>query len=100
MSNGYYHKDMLPFVYLWIAMLMTCTFLMHVQVMIRFFSSLLPFFWFMGHIVRESSSRSSQDTFGKSEGILRNIWASLLLKYFFLAATVHTILFACFYPPA
>jgi GPI mannosyltransferase 2 len=89
-QEGFFRDELLPFIYLWAFKLAMCCFIMHVQVMIRFFSSLPIFFWFIAHLQVQS---------GQQKG--RHIISSdFVIKYFVVALTVHTILFACFYPPA
>ncbi|CEP18496.1 hypothetical protein [Parasitella parasitica] len=49
-ANGDYHSPKLAvFMYLWTFLLLFATTSMHVQVIIRFFTSVPPFYWFVGN---------------------------------------------------
>lgn len=62
---------------------------MHVQVIIRFFTSLPPFYWFVGHVwINGFEKKVNERT------------ANVILGYFVLYGLTGVILFANFLPPA
>lgn len=77
------HSRLLPFFYLWAFMLFMVTTLMHVQVILRFFTCLPPLYWTMAEIL-------------KVESIKRKI----LVSYLLIWSLVGIVLFSNFYPPA
>ncbi|RCH78949.1 hypothetical protein CU098_000201, partial [Rhizopus stolonifer] len=77
------------FMYLWLFLLFFATTSMHVQVIIRFFTSLPPFYWYVGHVWIEG--------FGSNK---RPFMAQLILGYFVLYGLVGIVLFSSFLPPA
>jgi phosphatidylinositol glycan class V len=62
---------------------------MHIQVIIRFFTSLPPLYWFVGNLWIK----------GFIEG-KNTFWANVVLAYFVLYGLVGIVLFSSFLPPA
>ncbi|RUS28969.1 GPI mannosyltransferase 2 [Jimgerdemannia flammicorona] len=84
-----YHTNarLLPFVYLWLVLVLYCVTNMHVQVITRFFSSVPGVYWFVAEVWS-----GAQEKHG---------WADkVMTRYFVLYAMVGVILFANFFPPA
>lgn len=85
-------KKLLPFLYLWGFLLAYATTCMHVQVIIRFFTSLPPLYWITAQIW--------MDGFKKSASKQRQWLAQSVLSYYVLYGLVGIVLFAAFLPPA
>lgn len=75
--------------YLWLFLLVFVTTNMHIQVIIRFFTSLPPLYWFVGHLWIK----------GFNEG-KNTLWANVVLGYFVLYGLIGIVLFSSFLPPA
>ena len=91
-NSEYLSDDVLPFVYLWTVMLFLCVTTMHVQVILRFFTSVPPLFWFLGHLFGKHSSKNNPNY----QGLLRKF----IFYYFVAYPSIGAILFANFLPPA
>lgn len=85
-------KKLLPFLYLWGFLLAYATTCMHVQVIIRFFTSLPPLYWITAQIW--------MDGFTKSASKQQQWLAQGVLSYYVLYGLVGIVLFAAFLPPA
>ncbi|KAI9027620.1 GPI mannosyltransferase 2 [Phycomyces nitens] len=89
--HPYTAKKAAVYMYLWAALLVYTTTFMHIQVIIRFFTSLPPLYWFTAHLW----------TNGLESSIAKDRWVSKgLLSYFVLYGLVGTVLFSTFLPPA
>ncbi|CAO3671837.1 unnamed protein product [Rhizopus stolonifer] len=80
-TMGFHSSSVLVYMYLWLFLLCYVLTSMHVQVIIRFFTSLPPFYWYVGHLLEQNK-------------------ANLVLGYFVLYGLVGIILFSNFLPPA
>lgn len=90
----YSNIRILPFIILWIFMLLYCVFMMHVQVITRFFCCSLPcVFWYSAQLFEDNYVHPGNDNGEK------NICAALL-KYFLIYNLIGIVLFNNFYPPA
>ena len=81
--SAYYSNGNMPFIVLWIFMLATCTLVMHIQVITRFFSALPPLYWYASHLI-----------------LSRHSLTRAILGFSLAYGYIGTVLFACFYPPA
>ena len=77
-------NEALPFVYLWLLMTFVVSTLMHVQVILRFFTCLPPLYWLMGEVLALSSQSLKR----------------LLLGYLVFYSLIGAVLYTNFYPPA
>ncbi|KAI9483526.1 MAG: GPI mannosyltransferase 2 [Benjaminiella poitrasii] len=91
-NPGYFNSSLLVYMYLWICLLIFVTTEMHVQVIIRFFTSLPPLYWFVGHLWIKG--------FSGAKGSIVSYIAQLVLSYLVLYGLIGIILFAAFLPPA
>jgi phosphatidylinositol glycan class V len=73
-------------VYLWLMMTIVVSTMMHVQVILRFFTCLPPLYWFMGDVLTNSSISKS----------LKRV----LLGYLIFYSLIGVVLYTNFYPPA
>ncbi|CAO3642966.1 unnamed protein product [Cunninghamella echinulata] len=80
------------FMYLWTFLLFYSVTCMHVQVIIRFFTSLPPLYWYIGYLFNQGFQ--SKATF------YQQILSNGILYYFVIYGLISTILFASFLPPA
>ncbi|KAI9281083.1 GPI mannosyltransferase 2 [Sporodiniella umbellata] len=80
---GFHHSSLSVYMYLWLFLLFYVLTTMHVQVIIRFFTSLPPLYWYVGHLLEKNQKG-----------------AQIVLGYFVLYGLVGTVLFANFLPPA
>ncbi len=87
-QKGYTSSKTLAYVYLWTILLFICTTSMHVQIMPRFFSSLPCLYWFVAHVLVQ---------YRRDHGIKHVHW---IVWYFVIYASVGTVLFINFLPPA
>ncbi|KAI8052422.1 GPI mannosyltransferase 2 [Syncephalis plumigaleata] len=123
-SNLYFSSKALPFIYLWVILLLYGFTSMHVQVITRFFSSMPTVFWYAAHICLELGSPSLHHTTPSSTSSLTapdtaNNGAALnehhvmyhhwqkstflsraLLMYFVGYGLCGVVLFSNFFPPA
>lgn len=83
----YFSSSLLPFIYLWAAMTFLVSTMMHVQVILRFFTCLPPLYWFLAHFLVTPSKKTAMCSSG-------------LLIYWVFYPLVGAVLFANFYPPA
>ncbi|KAG0174940.1 hypothetical protein DFQ28_003636 [Apophysomyces sp. BC1034] len=90
-SNTYTTNKAAVHMYLWAFLLFYAVTSMHVQVIIRFFTSLPPLYWFVAHLWIKG--------FGAAAGTDRTV-ANVVLLYFVLYGLVGIVLFAGFLPPA
>lgn len=77
---GFLQDRMLPHVYLWTFMFITCLLFMHVQVMQRFLSGIPVLYWYAAHRLQKQST--------------------FIIYYCVIYNLIATTLFAKFYPPA
>ncbi|KAI9015006.1 GPI mannosyltransferase 2 [Gaertneriomyces semiglobifer] len=82
--TGFWSSRLLPYIYLWMCLLLYCGTMMHVQVATRFFTSMPCVYWYAGHLV------------SMGNGSL----ARKLVAFFVCYGMVTTVLFASFLPPA
>jgi GPI mannosyltransferase 2 len=82
--NLFYDDQILPHIYLLIFMLVYNVFVAHVQIITRVFTFLPVVYWFMAHLIMNSSI----------------ITQKILLTYIGIYGTLGTVLFALNYPPA
>jgi phosphatidylinositol glycan class V len=75
--------------YLWAFMLLYVVTTMHIQVIIRFFTSLPPLYWYVGDIWIKGFNEK-KNTF----------MANVVLGYFVLYGLIGIVLFSGFLPPA
>ncbi|KAL0073461.1 hypothetical protein J3Q64DRAFT_1383037 [Phycomyces blakesleeanus] len=90
-KNLYTTKKVAVFMYLWSALLVYTATCMHIQVIIRFFTSLPPLYWFTAHLWINGLGPSASKNYWISKG---------LLSYFVLYGLVGIVLFSTFLPPA
>ncbi|KAI8642024.1 GPI mannosyltransferase 2 [Parasitella parasitica] len=88
-KDNYYSPRLAVFMYLWAFLLLFATTTMHIQVIIRFFTSVPPFYWFVGNLWIK----------GLCEGKNRLI-ANIVLGYFAIYGLIGIVLFSSFLPPA
>ncbi|KAI8929928.1 GPI mannosyltransferase 2 [Entophlyctis helioformis] len=89
----------LPFIYLWTGMLVICLSSMHVQVIIRFFTSVPPLYWYLASLLTPHPPTSS--SIGLSPALPLQASSRLgLMIYLVVYPLVGAILFANFLPPA
>ncbi|CAG8540700.1 3210_t:CDS:2 [Ambispora leptoticha] len=88
-TSTYFSSMLLPFIYLWMVLLVYALTSMHIQVITRFFSSQPTVYWFASYMLIES----------KRNDVSRK-WAKLILNYFVIYGLCGVILFANFFPPA
>ncbi|KAI8394062.1 dolichol-p-mannose mannosyltransferase [Radiomyces spectabilis] len=84
------------YIYLWGVLLLYVTTTMHVQVILRFFTSLPPLYWFMAHLWTQGYDESNP----KPSSSVHKLTANILLSYLVLYGMVGIVLFAGFLPPA
>lgn len=91
-TAGYTSQAAAPFVYLWAFLLVYSTTCMHVQVILRFFTSVPGLYWFTALLwIRGYGEHATP----------RQRWiANLVLSYYILYGLVGIVLFAAFLPPA
>ncbi|CAO3628517.1 unnamed protein product [Mucor fragilis] len=88
-SDGYYSSTLAVFMYLWAFLLLFATTNMHIQVIIRFFTSVPPLYWYVGNLWIK----------GFGEG--KHTWmANVVLGYFAIYGLIGIVLFSSFLPPA
>lgn len=99
--KGYLDDRMLPHIFLWLGLMVLCTGWMHVQIMVRLFSSLPAFFWNLAHIEIDTDRyrKVAVQTLDKGAqwSILRK---RPVMAYFVLYGLASVVLFSLFYPPA
>lgn len=89
-DNGdYYSFRLSVFMYLWAILLLFATTNMHIQVIIRFFTSVPPFYWYVGNLWIK----------GFCEG-KNTLMANIVLGYFAIYGLIGIVLFSSFLPPA
>ncbi|KAJ8328132.1 ER membrane glycoprotein subunit of the GPI transamidase complex-like protein [Batrachochytrium dendrobatidis] len=86
LKRPYSVLTLLPFVYLWMVMLGTCALFMHVQVILRFFTSSPVLFWVLAKWTVEWNGKS--------------MFIRLLGFYYTAYPVIGAVLFANFLPPA
>jgi phosphatidylinositol glycan class V len=89
-QSSYWSSRLAVFMYLWLFMLAYVMTSMHIQVIIRFFTSLPPLYWYVGHVWLKSFGDKSKTSWT----------ATVLLSYFVLYGFIGIVLFASFLPPA
>ncbi|KAI8886074.1 glycosyltransferase family 76 protein [Backusella circina FSU 941] len=88
-QTSYWSGRLAVFIYLWLFMLGYVMTSMHIQVIIRFFTSLPPLYWYVAHVWLKGDIKS------------KSSWtATVLLSYFVLYGFIGIVLFASFLPPA
>lgn len=90
--SPYFSSDLLPFIYLWLILLLYAITSMHIQVITRFFSSLPTVYWFATHLFVTSISKNSTE--------LDKKFGYTVLYYFVLYGWCGIVLFANYFPPA
>ncbi|KAI8972719.1 GPI mannosyltransferase 2 [Pilobolus umbonatus] len=88
-ESSYFSDSLAVYMYLWCFLLFYSMTSMHVQVIIRFFTSLPPFYWYIAYLWDEGYRN------GKNIGK-----ANMTLGYFVLYGLVSIVLFSSFLPPA
>lgn len=83
--------QILPYYVLWGLLLVYCIFMMHIQVITRFFSSMPPLFWFVAQLLIQDLKKN------ENEGLK---WSRVVVFYFIAYAVSTAITFSCFHPPA
>ncbi|KAI8341545.1 GPI mannosyltransferase 2 [Blakeslea trispora] len=89
-KDTFFSSSVLAHMYLWLFLLLFVTTSMHVQVIIRFFTSLPPLYWYIGHVWIKG--------FGPEKSSVRT--ANMILGYFVLYGLAGIVLYAAFLPPA
>ena len=88
-TDDYYSSTLAVFMYLWAFLLLFATTNMHIQVIIRFFTSVPPLYWYVGNLWIK----------GFGEG--KHTWmANVVLGYFAIYGLIGIVLFSSFLPPA
>lgn len=88
-NDDYYSSKLSVFMYLWAFLLFYATTNMHIQVIIRFFTSVPPFYWYVGNLWIK----------GFCEG-KNTLMANVVLGYFAIYGLIGIVLFSSFLPPA
>lgn len=89
-KSTFHSSSLLAYMYLWLVLLLFVTTSMHVQVIIRFFTSLPPLYWYVGHLWINGFGQAQKNV----------ILANIVLVYFVLYGLVGIVLFSSFLPPA
>ncbi|OBZ89106.1 GPI mannosyltransferase 2 [Choanephora cucurbitarum] len=89
-KDTFFSSSLLAHMYLWLFLLLFVTTSMHVQVIIRFFTSLPPLYWYIGHIWIKG--------FGPENSSTRI--ANMILGYFVFYGLSGIVLYSAFLPPA
>lgn len=79
--------SLLPYIYLWIVLLLYSALFMHIQVIIRFFSAMPCMYWMAASMLLGEEKRDRTT-------------AQYYLQYSILYSALTTILFSNFFPPA
>ncbi|KAL9550245.1 hypothetical protein MBANPS3_004811 [Mucor bainieri] len=88
-SDDYYSSKLAVFIYLWAFLLLFATTNMHIQVIIRFFTSVPPLYWYVGNLWIKGFCES------------KHTWmANAVLGYFAIYGLIGIVLFSSFLPPA
>ncbi|KAL7319842.1 ER membrane glycoprotein subunit of the GPI transamidase complex-like protein [Mucor circinelloides] len=88
-NDDYCSPSLAVFMYLWAFLLLFATTNMHIQVIIRFFTSVPPLYWYVGNLWIK----------GFCEG--KSTWmANVVLGYFAIYGLIGIVLFSSFLPPA
>lgn len=91
-NTGYYSPQLSVFMYLWAFLLFFATTNMHIQVIIRFFTSVPPLYWYVGDLWIKGLCGTN----GKTHTWIANI----VLGYFAIYGLIGIVLFSSFLPPA
>lgn len=91
-KTPYYTHKLLPFIYLWVVLLLYSITSIHIQVITRFFSSQPTVYWFVAHLFMRSITKEANK--------LDKILEYGVMIYFVLYGGSGIILFANFFPPA
>lgn len=96
-SHTYLRDEALPYIYLWLVMLLSCCLVMHVQIILRFMSSMPCLYWFCAFLVQGDvkKDRTTKMTLGTRSG-----WGRIYVGYTIFYQVVGVMLFTNFYPPA
>lgn len=89
-EDSFYNSRISVYMYLWLFLLLFVTTTMHIQVIIRFFTSLPPLYWYVGHLWIEGFGQPSKNS----------VLANIVLGYFVFYGLVSIVLFSSFLPPA
>ncbi|KAG1077884.1 hypothetical protein G6F42_024555 [Rhizopus arrhizus] len=88
-NDDYCSPNLAVFMYLWAFLLLFATTNMHIQVIIRFFTSVPPLYWYVGNLWIKGFCES------------KSTWmANVVLGYFAIYGLIGIVLFSSFLPPA
>ncbi|CAO3612083.1 unnamed protein product [Cunninghamella blakesleeana] len=88
-SSSFVNQHATVYMYLWAFLLFYATTCMHVQVIIRFFTSLPPLYWYIGYLLNQGFQSVSTPQ--------QKLISNGILYYFIIYGLVGTILFCPFY---
>lgn len=88
LDQTYFSPKLSVFMYLWSFLLLYVVTSMHIQVIIRFFTSLPPLYWYVGDLWIKGLSEK------------KFTLANIVLTYFVLYGLIGIVLFSSFLPPA
>lgn len=88
-EQSYLSHRLSVYMYLWAFLLLYVVTTMHIQVIIRFFTSLPPLYWYVGDVWIKA--------FGEKKSTLL---ANVILGYFVFYGLTGVVLFSSFLPPA
>ncbi|KAI8967814.1 GPI mannosyltransferase 2 [Mycotypha africana] len=94
-NQSYTSSALAVYMYLWAFLLVFVCCNMHVQVIIRFFTSLPPLYWFVGALWSKAFGSSQLD-----KNVQSTVAANLVFSYFILYGLAGIVLFSGFLPPA
>ncbi|KAI9138277.1 GPI mannosyltransferase 2 [Paraphysoderma sedebokerense] len=112
LASQYAHPGILPYITLYSFMLFYVTFFMHVQVIIRFMTSMPALYWYCSSVIVDSDSDVQPQSekgdntgakgviIGKAQTPEWKLEAKLLVLYFIVYGYCGVVLFGLFYPPA
>ncbi|KAG2202461.1 hypothetical protein INT47_013077 [Mucor saturninus] len=88
-DQSYTSPKLSVYMYLWVFLLLYVVTSMHIQVIIRFFTSLPPLYWFVGDVWIKA--------FKEKRSV---VFANIILGYFVFYGLTGIVLFSSFLPPA
>lgn len=95
----YFSESLYVYIVWWAVMTVFCLTTMNVQVIIRFITCMMPFHWFMAHLMVTMLAVESMRT-GRKYKQQFSWFAKLAWSYCIIYGTCGIVLFANFYPPA